>query len=134
MIIEILIAGASFFQPQSQQDSLGIETINGKIFVVHKVSEKETLYGISKRYGTTVDNIIQYNPTASSGLEIGQVLKVPYTRSAPSTTTSTASKGGGIIHVVTAGETMFSLSKAYSVSIDEIKEWNGLKENALSVG
>jgi len=129
MIAEILIAGASFFQPQPQQDSLGIETINGKIFVVHKVGEKETLYGISKRYGTTVEQVLQYNPDASAGLEIGQILKVPYTPKV-----STSAPKGGIIHVVSAGETMFSISKAYSVSVDELKEWNGLKENALSVG
>lgn len=56
MITEFILAGVSFFQPQAQQDSLGIETVNGKIFVIHKVSEKETLYGISRRYGATVED------------------------------------------------------------------------------
>ena len=129
MIVEIFIAGASFFQPPIQQDSLGTETINGKVFIVHKVAEKETLYGISKRYGTPIDAILQYNPTADAGLEIGQILKVPYTPRSV-----TPQKGGGIIHVVSAGETMFSISKAYNVSIDELKEWNSLKDNALSIG
>ena len=77
MIKLFIFAGASFFQPHPQ-DSLGTETINGKVYVVHKVSEKETLYGISKRYGTTVDAIVQNNPTAADGvLDIGEILKVP---------------------------------------------------------
>ncbi len=68
-----------FFQPQTQQDSLGTETVNGKVFVIHKVSEKETLYGISRRYGSSVEAVLESNPAAKSGLEIGQILKVPYT-------------------------------------------------------
>jgi LysM repeat protein len=132
MMNVLIYAGALFFQPHAQ-DSLGIETVNGKIFVVHQVGEKETLYGISKRYGTTVDAIVQYNPAASTGLSIGQILKVPYT--AKSTASNTVAKTtGGIIHVVAAKETMFSISKAYGVSVDDIRQWNNLADNSLTIG
>jgi LysM repeat protein len=129
MIKLLVLIGASFLQPQAEKDSIGVETINGKVFVIHKVGEKETLYALSKRYGTTVDAIVKQNPTAASGLEIGQILKVPYTAPA-----KPKQQSGGIIHVVASGETMFSISKAYNVSVDEIKQWNSLPSNALSVG
>lgn len=130
----LIYAGALFFQPHAQ-DSLGIETVNGKIFIVHQVGEKETLYGISKRYGTTVDAIVQYNPSASGGLSIGQILKVPYTKTAaPAATATKTAGGGGIIHVVAAKETMFSISKAYGVSVDDIRQWNSLSDNTLTIG
>ncbi len=130
MIHELILAGAAFFHPQTPLDSIGIENINGKVFVLHKVGEKETLYGISKRYGTTVDIILQYNPTADGGLEIGQILKVPYTPRPKSQPTT----GGGFIHVVAAKEGMYSIAKAYNISIDEIKQWNNLSSTELSVG
>ena len=129
MINELIIAGVSFFHPHMVQDSTGTEVINGKVFVIHLVGEKETLYGISRRYGTTVDSILQYNPTADGGLEIGQILKVPYVPKQPR-----KSAEGGTIHIVAAKETMFSISQAYNVSIDEIKHWNNLTDNALSIG
>lgn len=130
MIKLLVLIGASFLQPEAGKDSIGVETINGKVFVIHKVGEKETLYALSKRYGTTVDAIVQQNPTAASGLEIGQILKVPYTAPQKPRQQTT----GGIIHVVTAKETMFSISKAYNVTVDEIKQWNSLTSNSLSVG
>jgi LysM repeat protein len=130
MIHELIIAGASFFHPQTTVDSIGIETINGKVFVLHKVGEKETLYGISKRYSTTVDIVLQYNPTADGGLEIGQILKVPYTPRPKAQPTT----GGGFIHVVSAKEGMYAISKAYNVSIDDIKQWNNLSSTELSIG
>jgi LysM repeat protein len=131
MINELILAGVSFFHPQPQ-DSLGIETVNGKIFVIHKVDEKETLYAISRRYGTTVEAILQHNPAAGKSLEIGQILKVPYT--AKTTSRISAAPKGGIVHKVEAKETMFSISKQYGVTVDEIRQWNNLSDNALSIG
>ncbi|WP_165851411.1 amino acid ABC transporter substrate-binding protein [Brumimicrobium aurantiacum] len=46
-------------------------------FVVHVVKRKETLYGISREYGVTVADIIEYNPDAEQGLDIKQELKIP---------------------------------------------------------
>jgi LysM repeat protein len=130
-MIKLLILTISFLNPNVTRDSIGTETVNGKVFVKHRVEEKETLYAISKRYRTTVDAILQYNPSAGSGLEVGQILKVPYV---PKVTKSQASSGGGIIHVVAEKETLFSIARAYGVSIDEIKQWNNLSGNALSLG
>lgn len=135
MIKELIWVGISLLQPTAQRDSIGVETVNGKVFVIHKVSEKETLYAISRRYGTTVDAIVQYNPTAKTSLDVGQILKVPYTAPAGARKTTPApAAGGGIIHVVTAGETIFSIAKAYSVSAEDIKQWNNLGDNAISAG
>ncbi|HYC87293.1 MAG TPA: LysM peptidoglycan-binding domain-containing protein [Chryseosolibacter sp.] len=127
MIKLLFFASISFFNAAHVADSLGIETVNGKTFVIHKVDEKETLFAISRRYGTTVDEIIQYNTTASQGLEIGQILKVPYTpkQKPPS---------DAIVHKVAAKETLFSISKTYGVTIDELKQWNNLSDNSLVIG
>ena len=129
MINELIIAGASFFHPTVMLDSIGTETINGKIFVLHQVDEKETLYAISRRYGVPVEIIVQHNPAASSTLNIGQVLKVPYTPRRAARSSENAST-----HVVAAKETMFSISQAYGVTVDDLKQWNNLTSNALSVG
>jgi len=128
MINELILTGVLFFNTHQVQDSIGTETVNGKVFVIHSVGEKETLYAISRRYGTTVENILQYNPTADAGLEIGQILKVPYTPR------KVVAQGRGTVHTVAAKETMFSISKMYGVTVDELKQWNNLTDNALSIG
>ena len=129
MINVLVFSSVLFFNAhQVPQDSIGTETVNGKVFVIHSVGEKETLYGISRRYGTSVENILQYNPTADAGLEIGQILKIPYIPK------KTVRSSGGTTHTVAAKETMFSISKMYGVTVDEIKQWNNLSDNALSIG
>ncbi len=121
----LVITGLSFFNPRA--DSIGMETINGKTFIVHQVSEKETLYAISRRYGVTVNQILEFNITADAGLEIGQILKVPYIP-------KPKLAKGSTVHKVAEKETLFSISKLYGVSIDEIKQWNNLSDNSLALG
>ena len=112
----------------SASDSLRLETINGQSFIIHEVGERETLYGLSKRYGVTVARVLEFNPTADAGLEVGQLLKIPYV---PRTRVQTAA---GTIHKVQPKETLFAISRMYSVSVDEIKLWNNLTDNSLSTG
>ncbi len=132
MINELIFSSVLFFNAhQEHRDSIGTETVNGKVFVIHSVGEKETLYGISRRYGASIETILQYNPTADAGLEIGQILKVPYT---PKKNAAVVRASGGITHTVSAKETMYSISKQYGVTIEEIKQWNNLSDNALSIG
>jgi LysM repeat protein len=122
------VAGVARAEMPTPMDSVGVETVNGKMFVIHKVDEKETLFAISRRYKVPVDAILEFNKEAEKGLEIGQIIKVPYT---PKTAQK---KSDGIVHTVEAKETMFSISRKYGVTTDEIKQWNNLTDNSLSIG
>lgn len=128
-MFQVLLFGLLTFTPG---DSLRMEIINGKPHVVHQVGEKETLYGLSKRYGSTVADILAQNPTADAGLEVGQILKIPYggkPRAAEAVKTA-----DGVVHRVAAKETLFSIARHYNVTVDEIRVWNNLKDGNLSVG
>ncbi|MCG9911560.1 MAG: LysM peptidoglycan-binding domain-containing protein [Flavobacteriales bacterium] len=48
---------------------------NGQI--KHIVSKGETLYGLSKQYGVTVDEILSINPSLAEGLKVGAEIKIP---------------------------------------------------------
>jgi cell wall-associated NlpC family hydrolase len=46
----------------------------------HEVLTKETLYGISKQYSTTLEELYKINPTLEKeGLKKGQIIKIPQT-------------------------------------------------------
>lgn len=46
-------------------------------FTFHTVRKGDTLYGLAKRYGTTVGRIQQANGISGSLIRIGQKLKIP---------------------------------------------------------
>ena len=52
---------------------------------MHKVKRKETIFGIAKQYGLTVDDIIRANPEMSNpGYELkkGDVIRIPFAKTA----------------------------------------------------
>lgn len=46
-------------------------------YQTHKVEQGETLYGLAKRYGITVEELIGANPGTENGIKTGQVLNIP---------------------------------------------------------
>ncbi|MDE0559602.1 LysM peptidoglycan-binding domain-containing protein [Algoriphagus sp. NF] len=121
------LAFAGSAQAVSVLDSLRTEKRGGKSFIVHQVEAKETLFAISRRYQTPVGEIVKSNESLKSGLKAGQEIFVPFIgeESVPA---------GSDLHKVASGETLYSISKKYNVSIDELKTWNSLRGNDLSVG
>ncbi|MGM0945563.1 MAG: LysM peptidoglycan-binding domain-containing protein [Bacteroidota bacterium] len=109
------------------RDSVGIERVGNKSFIIHAVEAKETLFAISRRYQTPVGEIVEANESLKSGLKIGQQIRVPYV-------SKSQVPSGANLHKVAAGETLFAISKKYNVSVSEIMEWNQLRGNDLSVG
>ena len=111
---------------------------------IHTVEQGETLYGLAKRYGITVDELITANPGSEGGIKIGQRLTIPVAASVSTSTTSNASDqvcrafqgsdptvtNGGTpeYHTLSAGESIYTLAKQYNSSIESILVANpGLK-------
>ncbi len=113
-------------------DSLKTEQREEGLFVIHQVDEQETMYSIARRYGSTVNAIIEYNDIVDNTIDIGQVIEVLIIE-AKSQSSERAKPGDGY-HEVVKGETLYSISKRYNVSIAELKRWNELASNELTLG
>lgn len=113
--------------------------------VNHVVEASQTLFAISRIHDVSVEEIKEWNNLTSNDLNVGQTLviyrggaKVPVaTSNVPATTKEEGfqkTDSGKIVHKVTPSQTLFAISQLYGVSVDEIKEWNNLKDNTLEVG
>jgi len=107
-------------------DSLRLEYIDGKAYVIHQIDPGETLFSISKRYNSTMNAIAETNPEVKSGLSDGMILKIPYKPNQAKTQNK--------IHIVGEGETLYSISNIYKISVIEIMEWNDLLSSELEIG
>jgi LysM repeat protein len=64
----------------SRIDSVGIERVGGKIFVLHKVNQGQTMFAVVRQYGTTIQALREANPGMSDQIQSGQTIRVPYTK------------------------------------------------------
>jgi N-acetylmuramoyl-L-alanine amidase len=74
----------------------------------------------------SVTEIQQLNGLTDNTIAVGQVLRV-----SKSNTETQQTKSDAIKHVVKAGETLFSISKKYGVSIKQIQDLNQLNGNSI---
>ena len=108
-------------------DSVGIERNLGELFVLHEVSEGETLFAIAQRYGVPMNDLKKINRSINfRKLSIGDTLRIPMF---PELT-----KGKKTPHTVAEGETLFSLSRKYRVEVNDIRRWNALGDAAIAIG
>lgn len=115
--------------------------ISGTPYYVHIVKKGETAYSISRAYGVSVEELTKENPPAVFGVKEGQSLLIPVRSVTMSITSDTISvkkqkdESKFIYHILKPGETIYSLSKSYGVSENEIISSNpGIDINKLSVG
>jgi murein DD-endopeptidase MepM/ murein hydrolase activator NlpD len=96
--------------------------------VSHVVRTGENLNAIAARYGVSVDSIIAANGLNNPNLiYAGQVLTIPRVVQ--------AAAGQAQVYTVSPGDTLSSISRRYSVSVNELVATNGLANpNAIYVG
>ena len=94
---------------------------NKNIYIVQK---GDSLYSISKRFNTTVDDIKKLNNLNSNLLSIGQRLKIP-TNEVNNIEES---------YVVQKGDTLYSISRKFNIPVSEIKRINNLSSNLINIG
>lgn len=102
----------------------------------HIVQPNETLYGIARQYGTTVDQLKKFNGLRRNVISPCQKL---LTRPASEVVSQrndilVAKDGSNYVHVVQRGETLYQLANRYGYTVDKFKAINGLNTNVINVG
>ncbi|MGI9527281.1 MAG: amino acid ABC transporter substrate-binding protein [Weeksellaceae bacterium] len=84
------------------------------------IEPKETLYSLSKRYNISQDQIKSLNPFIEErGLQIGDIIRLPKAASKAYQTQASEVVPAGM-HLVKAGETVYSIAKSYGVEMADI--------------
>ena len=92
----------------------------------YTVQSGDTLYLISKAYGTTVDKIMSLNNLSCTVIYPGQVLLV---EGEPASTPGTNQQ-----YTVQSGDTLYLISKAYGTTVDKIMSLNNLSSTVINPG
>lgn len=92
-------------------------------FFLHTVERGETIYAIAKMYNVKVEDINRLNPGSSSGIQAGYSLKIPQ------------ESGSYFYHTIQPKETLYSVSKQYFMTGEDIMKVNpGLSVETFTIG
>ena len=101
---------------------------NTEEYDVYTVKKGDSLWSISQKYDISVKELIELNNLNNLTLQINQKLKVP------KIITIEPEENDTEIYIVEKNDTLWSISRKFNISVNELKELNNLTSNLLSIG
>lgn len=95
------------------------------------VLPQDTLYGISKKFGITIDQLIAANPQLKNGLKPGMELEIPDSGASKINTNDDVQYE---IYIVVKDDTLYNLSKRYHTTQEELIRLNPSVKEGLKLG
>ena len=96
--------------------------------IIYKISKGDSLYSIAKKFGVSVNDIINYNQLANTLLSVNQQLLIPVNKVVES------GKDPHINYVIKKGDTLYNIAKRYNVTPQELMDYNNLSSSLLNIG
>ena len=98
---------------------------------VYTVQKGDTLYSIALKYNVSESDIINTNNLSNDVLSIGQKLVIP---NDVESTGSNEDIQNTNTYIVRRGDSLYTISRKYNVSVQDIKNANNLNSDVLQVG
>ena len=93
----------------------------GDVNTMYVVKPGDSLWKIAQNYGIDVNELANFNNISGDYLAIGQILMIP------------SRNDDTLTYVVKPGDTLWSISQKYGVSVEAIKYMNGLMDNIIYI-
>lgn len=106
-----------------------IETDNTNVNL-YEVQPKETIYGISKKFNVSINDLIKANPGLEDGLKIGMKLIIPGIE----TNQKSSTEKEYILHTVVKDNTIYNLTRKYDITEAELLKLNPDLKEGLKLG
>jgi LysM repeat protein len=110
--------------------------IKKEIANLHTIQAEETKYSVSKKYGISIPELEELNPHIKNVFEIGMQIRLNKNTVLPKVVVAdvqpTITKT--MFYTVQQGETLFSISRKFGISVDEITKKNPGVSTGLTVG
>lgn len=134
-----LLVGAVSFTYGNQTQKLPKTEILGKEYYIYEVKKGESIYGIAKKYGWDLEELLRLNPEASTDLHKGVMLYYPtgqvsQVMEMPEPVEIDPASLEPIRHKVKKGETIYSISRQYGVPLETIYKYNPSTKKGVKTG
>ena len=126
-VLLFLVFAFNYLNAQDLKEN-ELVVIKGEKFVLHQVRTGETIYSISRDFKIDRSALIQNNPKISAGLNIGEILKIPYQANVNLSEIPAFKKGDPsrfeFYKIKSRKETPYSIANKYGVTVEEIYAYN----------
>lgn len=98
-------------------------SVSPEVSDTYIVQKRDSLWSIANKFNMTVSELKNLNNLTNNLLSIGQVLKI-----------KDSSNNGKTTYTVQKGDSLWVIANKYGITTEELKSYNNLTSNLLSIG
>ncbi|MBP6758191.1 MAG: LysM peptidoglycan-binding domain-containing protein [Flavobacterium sp.] len=104
------------------------------VATLYVVQKGDNLGNIAKKNNVTVEEIKEWNNLSNNSIQLGMSLQVAKNELNEKEELAVAPKMENVEYIVKKGDNLGNIAKKYGSSVDDLKEWNNLSDNNISLG
>lgn len=93
---------------------------------IYVIVPGDTLWSITNRFGTTIEEVMKLNNMSSTTINVGQQLLIPGVAPEPPAET--------FIYTIVAGDTLWNIANRFNITVEELMQLNNLTAVAINIG
>ncbi|PIQ08693.1 MAG: hypothetical protein COW71_10210 [Ignavibacteriales bacterium CG18_big_fil_WC_8_21_14_2_50_31_20] len=103
-------------------------------FISYKIKKGDTISEIAENYGVSSSQLRRWNNLRNNKIVVGKSLKVYSSKTSGSATKLVENESKNGVYTIKRGDTIGQIAENHNVSIEELKSWNNLDNNAIVAG
>ncbi len=104
------------------------------VATLYVVQKGDNLGNIAKKNNVTVEEIKEWNNLSNNSIQLGMSLQVAKNELNEKEELAVAPKMENVEYIVKKGDNLGNIAKKYGSTVDDLKEWNNLSDNNISLG
>ena len=130
---DVLSVGQVLTIPGVSGEDDGESDNDGAVFY-YTVERGDSLWSIARRFGVTVQEIRDANDLVSDTLSVGQSLIIPGLSADEDLEDDNNNETIPSTYTVQSGDSLWSIANKFGITVNDLKNANGLTSNLLSIG
>ena len=103
-------------------------------FISYKIKKGDTISEIAENFGVSSSQVRRWNNLRNNKIVVGKLLKVYDSKVTENITKLDENESKNGVYTIKRGDTIGQIAENHNVSIEEIKSWNNLDNNAIVAG
>ena len=129
---------ASAESKSSKQDNanktIKNDTLTAEMATTYVVQKGDNLSSIAKKNNVTVAEIKEWNHLSNASIQLGMSLQVSKIEETLKTEIASNTKIENVEYIVKKGDNLGNIAKKFGSTLDDLKLWNNLADNNISLG
>ena len=131
---QIAVSDAKINKEDKTKKIVKADTLSAAVATYYVVQKGDNLGNIAKKNNVTVEEIKEWNNLSNASIQLGMSLQVAKNEENTKEELAVAPKMENVEYIVKKGDNLGSIAKKYGSSIDDLKQWNNLSDNNISLG